>query len=43
MERQFERMANEEWNKNIAVSAASCFDDAAVTVEDAPTIIEAEE
>lgn len=43
LQRQFERMANEEWNKNIAVSAASCFDDAAVIVEDAPTIIEAEE
>lgn len=43
LQRHFERMANEEWNKNIAVSAASCFDDAAVTVEDAPTIIEAEE
>ena len=42
LQRQFERMANEEWNKNIAVSAASCFDDAAVIVEDAPTIIEAE-
>lgn len=43
LQRQFERMANEEWNKNIAVSAASCFDDAAVIVEDAPTVIEAEE
>jgi len=43
LQRQFERMANEEWNKNIAVSAASCFDDAAVIVEDAPTIIAAEE
>lgn len=42
LQRQFERMANEEWNKNIAVSAASCFDDAAVIVEDSPTIIEAE-
>ena len=43
LQRKFERMANEEWNKNIAVSAASCFDDAAVVVEDAPTIIETEE
>ena len=43
LQRQFERMANEEWNKNIAVSAASCFDDAAVVVEDAPTIIERED